>query len=204
MTVGVINYGMGNIASVCNTLARLGASPVVLDKPGDIDHVDKLILPGVGAFATAMANLTEFRWVDPLLDAVLNRGIPLLGICLGMQLLADESEEGGITSGLGLVQGRVVSLGSKDSSFRIPHVGWNSIYPASSSILFRGVPSGTDFYFVHSFAFEPKDPSTTAATTEYGRRFTSAVERGHIFGAQFHPEKSSMAGARVIQNFLEV
>ncbi|WFU75674.1 imidazole glycerol phosphate synthase subunit HisH [Bradyrhizobium sp. CB2312] len=204
MNVGIINYGMGNIASVCNSLARLGTTPVVLDEPGDINQVDKLILPGVGAFAAAMANLTEFRWVGPIRDAVLNRKMPLLGICLGMQLLADESEEGGITNGLGLIKGRVTALRAKDSSLRIPHVGWNSVYPMNDSVLFLSIASGTDFYFVHSFAFEPKDTSSTAATTKYGHPFTSAIERGHIFGAQFHPEKSSTAGARVIQNFLEV
>lgn len=203
MNVGIINYGMGNIGSVAKAVSMLGANPIVLEEPADMERADKVILPGVGAFSAAMENLRAGGWVEAIDIHVRRNARPFLGICLGMQLLADESEEGGHTRGLGLVPGRVVSLQKVGCNERVPHVGWNEVRPSRSSRIFNGIPVGTDFYFVHSFVFEPDEADDIAATSSYGRDFTAAVEHGHVAGAQFHPERSSKAGARLLKNFLD-
>ncbi len=202
MNVGIINYGMGNIGSVSRALLQLGAHPVVMNSPAEFESVDKVILPGVGAFAAAMANLRAGGWVEAIDEHVKRRGKPFLGICLGMQLLADESEENGATAGLGLIPGKIVSFARKNMNERIPHVGWNEVEPTDASPVFEGVPRGTDFYFVHSYIFEPANDQDIAATATYGVPFAAAVARDNVWGAQFHPEKSSKAGARLLANFL--
>lgn len=203
MKVGIVNYGMGNIGSVARALSLLGVEPMVLEEPAGFDRVDRVILPGVGAFSGAMANLHAMGWVDAIDRNVRQGGQPLLGICLGMQLLAQESEENGLTTGLGLIPGRVVSLIKKNIPQRIPHVGWNEVSPMNGKTLLADIPAGTDFYFVHSYVFEPAHDQDTAAVTDYGARFVAAVEKNNVFGAQFHPEKSSRAGAQVLRNFLD-
>ncbi len=202
MNVGIINYGMGNIGSVAHALSLLGAKSVVLETPEEIDGVDRVILPGVGAFSIAMANLHNMGWVEGIHHHVRDRAMPMLGICLGMQLLAEESEEGGRNAGLALIPGRVVSLTRKNCGERVPHVGWNEVRPTAGQKLFDGIPACTDFYFVHSYVFEPSHDDHVAGVSEYGGRFTAAVSCCHIAGVQFHPEKSSKAGARLLKNFL--
>jgi len=204
MSVGIINYRMGNIGSVARAISLLGSHPViVMEKPDDFNRVDKVILPGVGAFSTAMANLHAMGWVEAIYRHVGAAGMPVLGICLGMQLLADEGEENGVTKGLGLIAGRVVPLSKANPRQRIPHVGWNEVRAQAGSRLFGGIPAGTDFYFVHSYIFEAVNTADVAATSHHGVHFTAAVTNGNVAGTQFHPEKSSKSGARLLANFLE-
>jgi imidazole glycerol-phosphate synthase subunit HisH len=202
MTVAVVAYGLNNIGSVRRALIELGADVVIAEQPDALRGVSRIVLPGVGAFGEAMARLRAGGWIEPLREQAEQR-IPLLGICLGMQLLASSSEEGGLEDGLNLISGRVRRLDGLGCTLRIPHVGWNEVQFRGNAPLFRQVPQATDFYFVHSYAFDPADPGVTCATTSYGPAVTAAVQRGHIFGTQFHPEKSSRAGRQVLRNFLD-
>lgn len=201
MNVGIINYGMGNIGSVARALSLLDACPVIMEEPGAFDAVDKVILPGVGAFSAAMRNLHDGGWIEAIDRHVKQGGMPFLGICLGMQLLADEGEENGYTKGLGLIPGRVVPF-SANLVDRVPHVGWNEVVSTATTGLFAGIPAGTDFYFVHSYVFAARDGRDVAAVSSYGGKFTAAVTHANVAGTQFHPEKSSRAGARLLKNFL--
>lgn len=208
MRVGVIDYGVGNLGSVCRSLEELRVSPVLVDRATDLHTVDCMILPGVGNFGDCMDILRTCGWVAALQDEVQGRGKPLLGVCLGMQLLAGYGTEGsegqasdGI-EGLGFVPGRVQHLATLGCRLRIPHVGWNAIEPVAATGLFDGIPAGTDFYFVHSYAFHAADRADVLATTQYDITVTAAVHRGRVWGTQFHPEKSSRAGFRVLRNFL--
>ncbi|MDO9140125.1 MAG: imidazole glycerol phosphate synthase subunit HisH [Methylobacter sp.] len=210
MRVGVIDYGVGNLGSVMRALEELRVTPVLITRAIDIHTVDSLILPGVGNFADCAQLLDEGGWAQALRDEVQTAGKPLLGVCLGMQLLASSSMEGvadnaiEATPGLGFIPGRVENLRTLGCSLRIPHVGWNGVAShTASGGLFDGIPDGTDFYFVHSYAFVPDDPAHVLATTEYGITVTAAVRCGHIWGTQFHPEKSSRAGFRLLRNFIE-
>lgn len=174
---------------------------VVSDNPADLVGADKVVIPGVGAFADAMNNLNTMGWTSALRQAVLEQKKYVLGICLGMQLLADVGFESGQTPGLGLIPGSVVRLMSKNLFERIPHVGWNEIYQTASSPLFNNVPDGSDFYFVHSYTVAaPAD--AVIATTPYCGSFAAAVNVGRVFGVQFHPEKSTPVGFEVLKNFL--
>jgi glutamine amidotransferase len=202
MTVLVVDYGMGNLGSVHRSFEECGARVLVSDQPADIRHCASLVLPGVGAFSRAMAVLVERGWHEALRAAVLQDGIPMLGICLGMQLLADKGYEGGETAGLGLVPGEVVRMEPRVPAERIPHVGWNEVYPEPGARLFEGIPAGADFYFVHSYTLAPRDPHHVAGRTPYCGGIASAVSAGSVHGVQFHPEKSSRAGFRLISNFL--
>ena len=210
MKVGVIDYGVGNLGSVVRALEELRATPVLLTRAIDMHSVDSLILPGVGNFADCARLLNDGSWFQALREEVQGAGKPLLGICLGMQLLASTSMEGVSESstnsahGLGFIPGRVVGLRTLGCSLRIPHVGWNEVTShVTSGGLFDGIPDGTDFYFVHSYAFIPDDPAHVLATVDYGLPVTAAVRSGHIWGTQFHPEKSSRAGFRLLRNFIE-
>ncbi len=208
MRVGVIDYGVGNLGSVLRALEEMRAAPVLVNRAADMHATDCLILPGVGNFADCARLLNEGGWTIALRDEVLGYGRPLLGICVGMQLLADSSTEGAVdrqgTPGLGFIPGEVRHLRSFGCNLRVPHVGWNGIaHTCTDDHLFKGVPDGTDFYFVHSYAFDPQAPADVLVTTDYGVPITAAVRRGHVWGTQFHPEKSSRAGIRLLKNFIE-
>lgn len=203
--IGIVNYGMGNLDSVARAVQECGGDPVVLERADAFDTVAGLIVPGVGAFAEGMANLHRRGMVEALRAEVEDNRIPLLGICLGMQLLATRGFEGehGGTPGLGWIPGEVVRLAATE---RVPHVGWNEVHPADhagADDLFAGVEPGRDFYFVHSYQFVPDDEDTRAATTPYCGGFCSAVVQEHVWGVQFHPEKSQRIGFRVLENFIE-
>jgi glutamine amidotransferase len=204
--VGVIDYGVGNLGSVLRALERLCATPVLIDRAIDAHHVDALILPGVGGFSECKQILDKGGWTEAIRDEALVYKKPLLGICLGMQLLADFGEEGASDGkpmpGLGLIPGRVAGLRGLGCSARIPHIGWNSITIKNHNSLFDGISSGTDFYFVHSYAFIPEADDDVIAITHYETNVTAAVARGNVWGTQFHPEKSSRAGIRLLKNFI--
>jgi len=210
MKVGVIDYGVGNLGSVISALEELRVAPALVTRAQDMHAMDCLILPGVGNFADCVKLLDKGGWSDAIKDEVQGFGKPLLGVCVGMQLLATCSMEGleakaqnGIT-GLGLIPGRVEHLRMLGCTQRVPHVGWNAVSPANSQCgLFDGIPEGTDLYFVHSFAFVAEEPADVIATTEYGIPITAAVRRGKVWGTQFHPEKSSRAGLRLLRNFID-
>ena len=203
MKVAIVNYGMGNLGSVRRALEDLGVDVAVASRPEALAEANRVILPGVGAFGEAMDRLREGGWVTALQRHVVAESKPLLGICLGMQMLATSSEENGVHQGLDLIPGRVRRLDALGCLLRIPHVGWNEVAHRPGTPLCSGIPQGTDFYFVHSFAFVADDPEDVHATTEYGATVTAMVRRGHVFGTQFYPEKSSKAGRRVLANFLE-
>lgn len=207
MKVGVIDYGVGNLGSVLRALEELRVAPVLVNRAADMHATDCLILPGVGNFADCARLLDAGGWASALRDEVLGYSRPLLGVCVGMQLLADASTEGADdgqgTPGLGFVPGQVQHLRALGCTLRVPHVGWNGITrQGEADHLFDGIPDGTDFYFVHSYAYVPQDPADVLATTDYGVPVTAAVRRGHVWGTQFHPEKSSRAGFRLLRNFI--
>ncbi|MBI5093134.1 MAG: imidazole glycerol phosphate synthase subunit HisH [Candidatus Hydrogenedentes bacterium] len=200
----IIDYGMGNLDSVVRAVEECGGAPEVTDTREVIEHASCLILPGVGAFADGMRQLRE-RGLDVVLrEQALERGIPLLGICLGMQLLATTGHEGGSTRGLNLVPGEVIRLEPDGPDVRIPHVGWNNVEWTGACPLADGIPSGKDFYFVHSYHFVCAEPAHAVAQTPYCGGFVSCVQRKNIFGAQFHPEKSQKVGQQFLRNFLSL
>jgi len=209
MKVGVVDYGVGNLGSIMRALDELRVEPVAVDRAIDLHATDCLILPGVGNFADCASLLEAGGWASALRDEVLGYGRPLLGICVGMQLLADTSTEGadahGLpgTRGLGLVPGRVEHLRELGCTLRVPHVGWNAVTrtPHAGHLL-DGIPDGTDYYFVHSYAFVAGHAEDVLATTSYGASISAAVRHGHVWGTQFHPEKSSRAGFRLLRNFI--
>lgn len=197
----IVDYGMGNIQSVHNALQHLGCSVVTSDDPKAIEGASALVLPGVGAFGEAVVNLKQRKLVEPIRDAVLNQGMPLLGICLGMQLLADESEERGSFRGLSLIPGQV-KLIPVPVGFKLPHIGWNPISIRKSEPMFTDIQDGDAFYFVHSYHFEC-DPEHVTAVTNHGCDVVAAVEKGRIFATQFHPERSHICGLQLISNFVK-
>lgn len=198
--VVVVDYGMGNLRSVAKIVQRAQVDCIVSGDASDILAADRLILPGVGAFGDGMANLRTRGILEPLTEAVIERGVPLLGICLGMELLASDSEEHGHHDGLGWIPGHVRAL--HGNGLRVPHVGWNGITNVQAHPIFSGIDDGATFYFTHSFVFHPDDPGAVVATCDYGEIFAAAVSKGHIFGCQFHPEKSQRNGGMVIHRFL--
>ena len=199
--IAVVDYGMGNVASVQNALRLLGAQSVLTARAEDFERATHLILPGVGAFGDGMRELRE-RGLIPLLEReVLQKKKPFLGICLGMQLLAEAGEEGGDAKGLGFIAGRTRKL--RAGSLRLPHIGWDDVTPAPGASLFAGI-AAHDFYFVHSYVVEPADPAAVAAACTYGEAFAAAVQKDNIFGVQFHPEKSQKAGIAVLRNFIHL
>lgn len=208
MKVGVIDYGVGNLGSVMRALELLRVTPLLVKRAIDMHAADCLILPGVGNFADCVRMLDSGQWITALKEEVSGYNKALLGVCVGMQLLADSSTEGAVNGepvmGLGFVPGQVQHLGLLGCQLRVPHVGWNAVSSArAKDHLFHEIPPGTDFYFVHSYAFEAKNAADVIATTQYGISVTAAVRRGHVWGTQFHPEKSSKAGFKVLKNFIE-
>lgn len=201
--VVVVDYGICNVDSVRRALEECGASVTVSGRPEDLARADQLVLPGVGAFPTAMRRLAE-HGLDTAIKDEVAAGCPVLGICLGMQLLATTSSEAGGGSGLDLVPASVVRLEPSERDNRVPHVGWNEVDALADAPLLSGIEPGTDFYFVHSYHMVCADPDHVAATTPYAHGFTSAVSNGHVHGVQFHPEKSQTAGFALLRNFLKL
>lgn len=199
--IDIIDYGMGNLQSVRNALERLGCEVRISNDPAALAEADALILPGVGAFGEAMYNLEQRKLIEPLRRAVLEEGKPLLGICLGMQLLADSSEERGNFQGLSLIPGQVREIPVSEG-LRLPHIGWNGVSIHKRDPLFREIHEGGAFYFVHSYRFEC-DPAYIAGVTDYGTDITAAVQKDRIFGVQFHPERSQHKGLRLLRNFVD-
>jgi glutamine amidotransferase len=197
--IGILNYGMGNLKSVYNAVYNLGFDPIYVESAEDFERISHLIIPGVGHFQAAMNNLSQLGFLRPI-DKFVADGYPLLGICLGMQLLATHSEEGDC-AGLGYIPGQVREFDNQQ--YRVPHIGWNNVHQQTESKLFSGVKENVDFYFVHSFHFEPDCSSNSMATTEYGGGFVSAVKNNNVVGYQFHPEKSQSSGLQLIENFLD-
>ncbi|MGI5920383.1 MAG: imidazole glycerol phosphate synthase subunit HisH [Syntrophomonadaceae bacterium] len=198
--IAIIDYGMGNLASVRNALLKLGMESFLTSDPDQVLSAERVILPGVGAFADAIHNLRHIG-MDKALKEVVSQGIPLLGVCLGMQLLFSESYENGIHQGLDIVKGRVEKL---PPIYKVPHMGWNEILPRPQSRLFKNIKPNTHFYFVHSYYVIPEEGSWVAATSNHGIDFVCALEKENVFATQFHPEKSSDLGLRVLKNFGEI
>jgi glutamine amidotransferase len=202
--IGIIDYGMGNLTSVFNALQSIGQTASIITHPGELKGCNKLILPGVGAFGKAMKNLEEGGWLEELNKEVVELQKPLLGICLGMQLVADSSEEFGKHQGLGWIAGDVVLMDPPDDSLRIPQIGWNNVAYPRESKLYHGIDENTDFYFVHSFHFQAADPAVVNGVCDYGMQVVASVEKDNIFAVQFHPEKSGPAGLTLLKNFSEI
>lgn len=200
---GIVDYGMGNLLSVYHALEMIGADPLICSHPEELERVERIILPGVGAFRDCMKNLINEGFVDALEETVARRGKPILGVCLGMQAMARVSHEGGEYGGLGWFDAEVVRLQPDNPSLRIPHVGWNDVIYESSSPLFAGLPPTPDFYFVHSYHLQFKDEKATEATCDYGGVIAAAIRRDNIFATQFHPEKSQSYGLKLLENFLK-
>ena len=200
ITVAVVDYGMGNRRSVEKALEHVGARPLITREPAALEEADALVVPGVGAFPHGMRNLIELG-LDERIRAAAAAGKPVLGICLGMQLLFERSQEHEVTDGLGLLAGEVSLLDG--GGLRIPHIGWNDVRFERPSPLTAGLPGEScAFYHVHSLAARPEDPADVIATTEYGERFATVVSHGNVFGVQFHPEKSSRDGLALLSNFV--
>ena len=208
----VVDYGMGNLRSVSKALEALGASVRVSSSPQELASADKVILPGVGAFPAAMRELSARGLVDPI-KASIASGKPYLGICLGLQLLFEESDEGERTPGFGVLKGRVKKFAANGGApLKVPHMGWNQIAQGQGAggkgqgkcPLLQEIPDGSFFYFVHSYYAAPADRSVVALETEYGDRFASMVWRDRLFATQFHPEKSQALGLKLLENFIKL
>ena len=201
--VSIFDYGICNLDSIARAVDVCGAKPVIVTKASEVKKTDRIILPGVGAFDKAMKKITTKGFDQAIFEELDKRSIPLLGICLGMQLLADKSEEGNQCKGLGLIRGDVKLLKPIRNDERIPHIGWNSVEKRNDARLFQGIKSGTDFYFVHSYYFSCHE-SFVVGETPYCNSFPSAVCKKNIMGVQFHPEKSQRAGFSLLKNFLSI
>lgn len=202
MKVAVVDYGMGNIGSICNMLKFIGTSHVVSSDPRELEDCDKIVLPGVGHFDLAMQNLERRNLVQPLQDLALDRKKPILGICLGMQLMCSESEEGA-RKGLGYIDAKVRKFAPPaDSGLKVPHMGWSEVDFQKQTAVSDQLGKTARFYFVHSYYVMCEDPADIWGTTNYGQRFVSAFVRDNIAGVQFHPEKSHRYGIQLFRNFV--
>jgi glutamine amidotransferase len=201
--IRIIDYGLGNISAFLNVYKRLNVEAGVARTSSDLKTADKLILPGVGAFDQAIDLLNGSGMRESLDELVLGQKVPVLGVCVGMQILANSSEEG-VRGGLGWVPGKVKHLRSMGGNLQLPHMGWNDVTPIGDSGLFAGLQTGARFYFLHSFFFDCDLPADVSAVANYGGDFCCAVHKANVFGAQFHPEKSHHFGAKVLQNFAEL
>jgi glutamine amidotransferase len=200
----IVDYGMGNSGSILNMLKKVGVPSLISSLPNDIEQADKLILPGVGAFDKAMINLKNLGIIPVLSQKVIEGKTPILGICLGMQLLANSSEEGQLP-GLAWIDAEVkkFQFGANESRLKIPHMGWNLINVKKPSLLLKDLETGSRFYFVHSYHMVCKDKRDELTETFHGYYVTSAVEKNNILGVQFHPEKSHKFGMKLLENFVE-
>lgn len=204
LNIAIVNYGMGNLHSVYKKLAEFNVCPVIATTAAQIMKADKILLPGVGHFETAIAYLKKIGIYDALNEAVLIRKKQILGICLGMQLMARGSEEGGAT-GFGWLDASVIKFKIKDKvKHKVPQTGWNTIDICKESYLFKNINNHSEFYFLHSYHYEVSESKDILTKTEYEYDFVSAVEKGNIFGTQFHPEKSHSAGTELLRNFIQI
>jgi len=200
----IVDYGMGNLNSVKRVLDRMRVDSIISSRPTDIANSGKIILPGVGHFGKAMHNLQELNLLDVLHEAVRVANKPILGICLGMQLMAKRSEEGNV-EGLGWIDAEVIRFRVADKlKYKIPHMGWNQVSIKKNSPLMENISGLSEFYFVHSYRLKVNDESDILNETEYEETFPSAIERGNIFGVQYHPEKSHDAGIQLLKNFIKL
>lgn len=200
--ISILDYSVNNLRSVQKAFEHLGHATRVVSRPDEIAGADRLVLPGVGAFGEAMRNLRARDLVEPVVEHA-QSGKPLLGVCLGMQLLFDWSDELGLSVGLGVLAGRVEKF-SPAPDLKVPHMGWSALSFPRPSNLYRGLEEGEMTYFVHSYHVVPEDQSVIAATACHGTQFVAGVERGSVMGAQFHPEKSSAVGLRILNNFAKL
>ncbi|OJU12450.1 MAG: imidazole glycerol phosphate synthase, glutamine amidotransferase subunit [Clostridiales bacterium 43-6] len=200
--IAIIDYGAGNIRSVQKAVAHLGQKAVITSDHKEILQADKVILPGVGAFGSLMEILKKGR-LHEIIKQTVDGGKPFLGICLGLQALFESSEESVDVQGLNILKGRIVKI-PQGEGLKIPHIGWNSLNILKSDVLFKGIPQGEYFYFVHSYYLKTEDTDIVSAETTYGENLQVAVEQGNIHAVQFHPEKSGEAGLMVLNNFLSL
>jgi glutamine amidotransferase len=201
LKIAIIDYGMGNLRSVEKGFLKVGVNAKVTDNPEDIKRADGLVLPGVGAFRDCMRGLTRLRLIDTIYNTI-RKGIPYLGICLGLQVLFTESEEFGRCKGLDIFKGRVVRF--PEGNLKIPHMGWNELNIKKDCPLLKDIKDKAYFYFVHSYYVIPEDKSIIAATTDYGIEFVSMIWKDNIYAVQFHPEKSQTLGLKILENFARI
>ena len=200
--IAIIDYDAGNIKSVEKALQKLGADVVITNDAQEILRADKVILPGVGAFGDAMANLKKFG-LDKVIYEVVEKGTPFLGICLGLQLLFERSDETPGVAGLGILKGEILRIPDKED-LKIPHMGWNSLHLQNEGRLFKGLSEQSYVYFVHSYYLKAEDEQIVKATTDYSVNIHASVEKDNVFACQFHPEKSSDVGLQILKNFVEL
>ncbi|MBI2063445.1 MAG: imidazole glycerol phosphate synthase subunit HisH [Candidatus Yanofskybacteria bacterium] len=198
----IVDYGLGNLFSVRNAFKLLGVEVIVSSKPNDIKNAERLILPGVGAFGDGMNNLKAKGLDEVIIEEVSANKKPFLGICLGLQLLADIGFEYGENKGLGLISGNVRKLEVESRGLKVPHIGWNNVSYIKESPLFKGIKPDSDFYFVHSYQLICGDKENLVATAQYGETITAAIQKNNIFASQFHPEKSQENGLKLLENFV--
>jgi glutamine amidotransferase len=203
--ITIVNYGLGNIQAFVNIYKRLNIPAKIATSPNELFGADRIVLPGVGAFDWAMKRLNESGLREALEEVVVRKGKAVLGICVGMQMMAKRSEEG-MLNGLGWIDAEVrkLDVSSCTQKTYLPHMGWNDVAPLKTECLFRDLEKGARFYFLHSYYFLPNDPEQVLAVTDYNGRYASAVRSGNIFGVQFHPEKSHQWGIQLLKNFAEL
>lgn len=200
MRVAIVDYGMGNLGSVANALRAVGGEPAILSRPADLADCPRIIVPGVGAYAEAMEQLQASGLIGAL-DQARRACVPILGICLGMQLFAKSSEEHGLHDGLGWIDARVRQF-PPEAGLKVPHMGWDDVTPTCAHPLIDGIGTGSDFYFVHSYFVDCADPDDVLLAGHYGVDYCAMFARANVAGAQFHPEKSQQLGLRLLKNFL--
>jgi imidazole glycerol-phosphate synthase subunit HisH len=203
-SVTIIDSGLSNLDSVVRAIEYCGGEPTVTNDPQIVAKANRLILPGVGAFPIAMKRLNAAGITEAIQTVVLHSERPMLGICLGMQLMATIGHEHESCLGLNLIKGDVIALDSTEPTDRIPHIGWNTVNDLVNCPLLKGIPSGSDFYFAHSFCFQPRDHTDMQASTPSFGNFAAIVSNGLVFGTQFHPEKSQAVGFMLVKNFLQM
>ena len=204
MTIAIIDYGMANLRSVQKAFEHVGTHAQIISQPEQVEQADKIVLPGVGAFADAIRTLREKELAEPIIRHI-QRGKPFLGICLGLQMLVDVSYEDGEHRGLGVIKGKCMRFDVDETmGLKVPHMGWNQLNARKPSPILRDLPAGCGVYFVHSYHVVPDDQSVIATTTDYGQPFVSSIWRDNLVATQFHPEKSQKVGMQILANFAEM
>jgi glutamine amidotransferase len=201
--IGIVDYGMGNLLSVYSAFDYLGSNVKICRFPEDLKNVSKIVIPGVGAFKDCINKIESSGFKDALNEQVIIIGKPILGICLGMQVMAKTSVEGGVNNGLGWIDANVIKLNPNSSNMRVPNIGWNNIVFDPDVFLFRGLPKVPDFYLVHSYFMKVENEKEVVATYDYGHVVTAAILKDNIFATQFHPEKSQDYGLKILENFID-